>query len=100
MKGCTNPNTYESTIKLLSKFTLLLDFAFIDPSGPQSRLAFPMNVIALLPYMVQNYEDANDVCITRYTTNSPEYFGEMSFISVTRGPWTATPALSMYRRRI
>ena len=72
MKGCTNPNTYESTIKLLSKFTLLLDFAFIDPSGPQSRLAFPMNVIALLPYMVQNYEDANDVCIARYTTNSPE----------------------------
>ena len=33
LKGCTNPNTYEATIKLLSKFTLLLDFAFVDPSG-------------------------------------------------------------------
>ena len=61
LKGCTNPNTYEATIKLLSKFTLLLDFAFVDPSD--QSLAFPMNVIALLPYMVQNYEDANDVCI-------------------------------------
>ena len=40
--------------------TLLLDFAVIDPS---QSLAFPMNVIALLPYMVQNYEDANDLCI-------------------------------------
>ena len=26
-------------------------------------LGFPMNVIALLPYMVQHYEDANDLCI-------------------------------------
>ena len=26
-------------------------------------LAFPMNVIALLPYMVQHYEDANELCI-------------------------------------
>ena len=28
-----------------------------------SDLAFPMNVIALLPYMVQHYEDANELCI-------------------------------------
>ena len=61
LKGCTNPNTYESTIKVLSQMTLLLDFTVIDPSG---SLAFPMNVIALLPYMVQNYEDANELCIT------------------------------------
>ena len=40
--------------------TLLLDYTVIDPS---QSLAFPMNVIALLPYMVQNYEDANDLCI-------------------------------------
>lgn len=61
LKGCTNPNTYESTIKVLSQMTLLLDFAVIDPT---QSLAFPMNVIALLPYMVQNYEDANELCIT------------------------------------
>ena len=60
LKGCTNPNTYEITVQTLSKFTLLLDFQVVDPS---QSLAFPMNVIALLPYMVQNYEDANEVCI-------------------------------------
>lgn len=31
-----------------------------DPSG---SCAFPMNVIALLPYMLLHYEDANEVCI-------------------------------------
>ena len=60
LKGCTNQNTYEETVTLLSRFTLLLDFPVVDPS---QSLAFPMNVIALLPYMVQNYEDANDLCI-------------------------------------
>jgi hypothetical protein len=42
------------------RFTLLLDFNVVDPS---QSLAFPMNVMALLPYMVQNYEDANETCI-------------------------------------
>ena len=59
--GCTNPNTYEPTIALLSRMTLQLDFPVVDPG--QSH-AFPMNVIALLPYLVMNYEDANDLCIT------------------------------------
>ncbi len=40
--------------------TLLLNYPVIDPS---QSLAFPMNVIAMLPYMVQNYEDANELCI-------------------------------------
>ncbi|XP_023347388.1 protein furry [Eurytemora carolleeae] len=61
LKGCTNPNTYEPTIALLSRMTLQLDFPVVDPG--QSH-AFPMNVIALLPYLVMNYEDANDLCIT------------------------------------
>ena len=30
----------------------------------EQSLAFPMNVIALLPYLVMNYEDANELCIT------------------------------------
>ena len=47
--------------QVLSQMTLLLDHSVIDPS--QQSLAFPMNVIALLPYMVQNYEDANELCI-------------------------------------
>merc|ERR1719334_688889 len=61
LKGCTHPNTYEPTIALLSRLTLQLDFPVVDPS---LNLAFPMNVIALLPYLVMNYEDANDLCIT------------------------------------
>ena len=60
MPGCTHPNTYEPTIALISRLTVQLDFPVVAPS---QSLAFPMNVIALLPYMVQNYEDANDVCI-------------------------------------
>ncbi len=47
-------------VQVLSQMTLLLDHSVIDPS---QSLAFPMNVIALLPYMVQNYEDANELCI-------------------------------------
>ena len=60
LKGCTNPNTYEPTIALLSRLTLQLEFPVVDPS---QSLAFPMNVIALLPYLVINWEDANDLCI-------------------------------------
>lgn len=45
---------------LLSQFTPLLDLVVVDPS---QSIAFPMNVIALLPYMLLNYEDANELCI-------------------------------------
>ncbi|XP_044014462.1 protein furry isoform X2 [Aphidius gifuensis] len=60
LKGCTSPNTYEQVVVLLSQFTPLLDLSFIDPT---QNLAFPMNVISLLPYMLLNYEDANELCI-------------------------------------
>ncbi|KAL0279789.1 UNVERIFIED_CONTAM: hypothetical protein PYX00_001270 [Menopon gallinae] len=60
LKGCTSPNTYEAVVPLLSQFTLLLDLPVVDPS---QSLAFPMNVIALLPYMLLNFEDANELCI-------------------------------------
>ena len=47
--------------QLISRiFFTILDFQVIDPT---QELAFPMNVIALLPYMVQHYEDANELCI-------------------------------------
>lgn len=45
---------------LLSQFTPLLDLVVVDPS---QSIAFPMNVIALLPYMLLNYEDANELCV-------------------------------------
>jgi len=65
LKGCTNPNTHEATVAALSKITPLLAAAppaVVDPPG-QGGLAFAMNVIALLPYMVLHYENANDLCI-------------------------------------
>lgn len=30
---------------------------------PTQSCAFPMNVIALLPYMLLHFEDANDICV-------------------------------------
>lgn len=60
LKGCTSPNTYEPVVTLLSQFTPLLDLPVVDPT---QSLAFPMNVVSLLPYMLWNYEDANDLCI-------------------------------------
>ena len=63
LKGCTNPNTYEPSIALISRLTGQLDFPVVDPTHNQGGVAFPMNVIALLPYLVMNYEDANDLCI-------------------------------------
>lgn len=60
LKGCTSPNTYEPVMTLLSQFTPLLDLSVVDPT---QSVAFPMNVIALLPYMLLHYEDANPLCI-------------------------------------
>lgn len=62
LKGCTSPNpsTYEATLSLLSQFTPLLDVALMDPTMGS---AFAVNVMALLPYMVANYEDATPLCI-------------------------------------
>lgn len=60
-QGCTNPAIYEAVVPLLSQFTLFLDLAVVDPS---QSLGFPLNVVALLPYMLLHYEDANELCIS------------------------------------
>jgi len=60
LKGCTHPSTYEPTVELLSRFTLLLELPVVDPS---QSLAFPLNVMALLPYLLHHYEDANQLCV-------------------------------------
>lgn len=59
-QGCTHSATYEPTITLLSQFAPLLTLPVCDPT---QSCAFPMNVIALLPYMLLHYEDANEICI-------------------------------------
>ncbi|KAI1301913.1 Protein furry -like protein-like [Halotydeus destructor] len=61
IKGCTSGATYEPTINLLHKLTLLLEVPIIDASDAAN--AFPFNVMAILPYMVANYEEPNAVCI-------------------------------------
>ena len=62
LKGCTSSNvsTYEATLSLVSQFTPLLEMALMDP---RMGSAFVVNVMALLPYMVVNYEDATALCI-------------------------------------
>ena len=47
-------------ISILSQFTLLLDLQVVDPS---QSYAFPMNIVALLPYLILHYEDVNKLCV-------------------------------------
>lgn len=81
LQGCTHSSTYEATISLLSQLAPLLKldlpeysslhcskcflfyFFSLPVCDPTQSCAFPMNVIALLPYMLLHYEDANEVCI-------------------------------------
>ncbi|KAF9414234.1 hypothetical protein HW555_007777, partial [Spodoptera exigua] len=58
--GCTHPNTYEPVVGVLVDMIPLLELPVIDPT---QSLAFPMTVVALLPYMLLHYEDANELCV-------------------------------------
>ncbi|XP_069364966.1 protein furry isoform X2 [Maniola hyperantus] len=60
LKGCTHPNTYEPVVSVLVDMIPLLELPVIDPT---QSLAFPMTVVALLPYMLLHYEDANELCV-------------------------------------
>uniref|UniRef100_A0AAG5D1F0 Cell morphogenesis protein N-terminal domain-containing protein n=1 Tax=Anopheles atroparvus TaxID=41427 RepID=A0AAG5D1F0_ANOAO len=73
LKGCTHSGTYEASIALLSQLTPLLSLPVCDPT---QSCAFPMNVIALLPYMLLHYEDANEICI-RSAENIAQVSSEM-----------------------
>ncbi|CAF0781184.1 unnamed protein product [Adineta steineri] len=58
-KGCTSTITFESTMILISCLTNILTLPFISTN--KSSLA--MNVIALLPYMMSNYDNQHVICI-------------------------------------
>ncbi|XP_050360711.1 protein furry isoform X2 [Nymphalis io] len=60
LKGCTHPNTYEPVVGVLVDMIPLLELPVIDPT---QSLAFPMTVVALLPYMLLHYEEANELCV-------------------------------------
>ena len=76
LKGLTNKDTYESALALISKFTTLMDLSVVDPSG---TVGFPINVMALLPYMIHHYEDANDLCIRSAENIAQVRFKKRSF---------------------
>ncbi|XP_071438579.1 protein furry [Hetaerina americana] len=108
LKGCTHPGTYEATVALLSQCTLLLDHPVIDPtvasappsappppssqastSAPgipasssstssMSSTAFPMNVVALLPYLLLHFEDADNALCIRSAENIAQVSVEKS----------------------
>jgi hypothetical protein len=58
-KGCTSSITFESTMILTSCLTNILTLPFISMNKP----SLAMNVIALLPYMMYNYDNQHVVCI-------------------------------------
>lgn len=60
LKGLASPGNYEQTISLLHKLTPLLSIPVIDPD--KSDTAFPFHVMAMLPYMLHNYDDPNELC--------------------------------------
>lgn len=59
LKGCTSPVTAEASWNLLAKLTLCINAGVVDPSQCSG---FPMNVLALLPKLVEHYEEPNKVC--------------------------------------
>ena len=59
LKGCTSPITFESTMTLIGCLTNVLTSPFVSTSN--SSLA--INVVALLPFMMYNYDNQQTVCI-------------------------------------
>ncbi|XP_052278154.1 protein furry-like isoform X3 [Dreissena polymorpha] len=59
LKGCTSFVAAESTWHLLTRITTCINASVIDPSGTHG---FPMNVVALLPYLVHFYENPSQLC--------------------------------------
>jgi len=58
LKGCTSSITFESTMILISSLTNILTLPFISTN----KSALSMNIIALLPYMMYNYDNQQVVC--------------------------------------
>jgi len=58
-KGCTSTITFESTMILISCLTNILTLPFIS----MNKSSLATNVIALLPYMMYNYDNQHVVCI-------------------------------------
>lgn len=60
MKGCTHAALYEPTWRLLARLVTSVRAPVVDPG---QSMAFPLLVLALLPYLVTNYESPNEACV-------------------------------------
>ncbi|XP_071510567.1 protein furry homolog-like [Diadema antillarum] len=52
LKGFTSSVTYDLTLHLVSKLTLNIHLKVVDPT---QAAGFPLNVVALLPYLIQKF---------------------------------------------
>ncbi|XP_021378295.1 protein furry-like isoform X2 [Mizuhopecten yessoensis] len=59
LKGFTSGALSELTWSLLSRLTVCIAAPVVDPT---ENLGFPINVVALLPLLVQNYENPSQSC--------------------------------------
>lgn len=60
LKGLASNLSYEPTINLLQKLTPYLRISVIDTTKSE---AFPFHVMAMLPYLLHNYDEPNVLCI-------------------------------------
>lgn len=68
LKGLTSPLTSESTWNLLSRMTAFISVPIVDQPSCEGypkglSIGFPLNVIALLPHLVELYDDRTKMCI-------------------------------------
>lgn len=61
LKGLTIPSIATSTLHLLSWLTPDNENRIIDPS---QRIALPLSIIAILPYLSQNFEKPDEFCMS------------------------------------
>ncbi|EDV24409.1 uncharacterized protein TRIADDRAFT_56185 [Trichoplax adhaerens] len=61
LKGLTIPSIVTSTLQLLCWLIPDNDYRIIDPS---QRIALPLSMIAVLPYLIQNFDSPDDFCIS------------------------------------
>ncbi|XP_064474584.1 protein furry-like [Ornithodoros turicata] len=59
LKGCSCPAAFDQTITVLSLLTQHLEVGVVDPS---ETLGFPFHVMALLPYLLLNYDEPTPLC--------------------------------------
>ncbi|XP_032237485.2 protein furry homolog isoform X2 [Nematostella vectensis] len=57
LKGLTNINTYDSSLRLLARLTVFSDVMIVDPSQVSG---LGINILALLPYMVEHFSEPDE----------------------------------------